>query len=94
MERKIGVYTDNNPDTSMLPDIDPPYILKCRLETNTDLYYINMPVLIFVLFLNNKNKLTLDEYQRKWMNLPQSQNNMNSLQGINPNYQNVENVKI
>jgi hypothetical protein len=93
MEKKIEVLTNINPDLNRIPSADPPYILECALKTNADLYYVNLPVLIFVLFGNNKNKLTLDDYQKYWKNLPQTQNNMTTLNDIKSTYHSVENVQ-
>ncbi len=68
------------------------YFLECAMKTNTDFYYFNIPVMIFVLFLNQNNRLLLEEYQRYWMGLQTTQDMFSTLDGVNIKYQNVDGV--
>ena len=58
-----------------------------------DFYYFNIPIMVFVLFLNQNNRLSLEEYQRQWMGLQNTQDMMMTLSPVENKYQNVDSVK-
>jgi hypothetical protein len=93
MEKRIEVIPNIAPESSKVPGSDPPYIIECAMKTNTDFYYFNIPIMMFVLFLNQNNRISLEEYQRQWMNLQTTQDMMMTLDSINAKYQNVDGVK-
>ena len=63
------------------------------MKTNMDFYYFNIPIMFFVLFLNQNNRLSLEEYQRQWMGLQNTQDMMMTLSPVENKYQNVDSVK-
>lgn len=63
------------------------------MKTNMDFYYFNIPIMVFVLFLNQNNRLSLEEYQRQWMGLQNTQDMMMTLSPVDNKYQNVDSVK-
>ena len=63
------------------------------MKTNMDFYYFNIPIMVFVLFLNQNNRLSLEEYQRQWMGLQNTQDMMMTLSPVENKYQNVDSVK-
>ena len=93
MEKRIEVIPNIASESSKVPGSDPPYIIECAMKTNTDFYYFNIPIMMFVLFLNQNNRISLEEYQRQWMNLQTTQDMMMTLDTINAKYQNVDGVK-
>lgn len=93
-EKKIKILSNVNPDFSKAPGNEPPYIIECAMKTNTDFYYFNIPVMIFVVFLNQNNRISLEEYQRQWMGLQTTQDMMMTLSPVDVKYQTVDNVNL
>jgi len=91
-EKRIEIIPNISTESTKVPGSDPPYIIECAMRTNTDFYYFNIPIMIFVLFLNQNNKIPLEEYQRQWMGLQTTQDMMMTLDSINPKYQTIDSV--
>jgi len=93
MEKRIEISQNIAPESSKVPGSDPPYIVECAMKTNTDFYYFNIPIMMFVLFLNQNNRISLEEYQRQWMGLQTIQDMMMTLDSVNAKYHTVDGVK-
>jgi hypothetical protein len=92
-DRKVEIMSNISPDVLKIPNYDPPLLLQAAIRTNLDEYYFKIPILFFVLFEPQREKISLEEYTRIWKNI-QTTSDMCSAMNLNPKYQNLDAVSL
>jgi hypothetical protein len=90
-EKKIDMMSNISPDVLKIPNYDPPLLLQAAIRTNLDEYYFKIPILFFVLFEQQREKISLEEYTRIWQNI-QTTTDMCTTINLNPKYSSLDSV--
>ena len=67
--------------------------MQAAIRCNLDDYYFKVPIIFFVLFEPQIERLSLEEYTRIWNSI-QTANDMICQINVNPKFQSLESVKI
>jgi hypothetical protein len=92
-DKKVEIMSNISPDVLKIPNYDPPLLLQAAIRTNIDEYYFKVPILFFVLFEQQREKISLEEYSRIWKNI-QTTSDMCSTMNLHPKYQSLDAVSL
>ena len=88
IERIIPVEI-TQPDTTKIPQGNPPYTLQTGLRCNLNEYYFVIPIMFCVLFEPQSNLMPLEQYQALFTKLQTTQDSGMIIDNINPKYQSL-----
>ncbi len=84
----------NQPDSSKVPSYDPPVTLQTAIRCSLDEFYFTIPVMFSVLFEPISNHITLEEYQKLFINGQSPKDLFLTLNNVNTNFQNEISVNL
>ena len=88
IERIIPVEI-TQPDTTKIPQGNPPYTLQTGLRCNLNEYYFVIPIMFCVLFEPQSNLMPLEQYQALFTKIQTTQDSGMIIDNINPKYQSL-----
>lgn len=91
VERAVPVEV-TQPDTSKIPQGNPPYTIQTGLRCTLNEYYFVIPVMFCVLFDPQYNLMPLDQYQSLFMKIQSSQDSGMVIDNINPKHQSLNGI--
>lgn len=85
-EIKVSIEANINPDYTKLPNERPPIYIETGIASSLDEYFFSIPLLFCVLFVQNQNSLSKEEFLSGWKSIVTTNDMCVSFNNLNPRY--------